>query len=342
MINQTTNRLNSKELSWSLLRDKANENLFAANNLLKHKKYGLAAYHAQQCVELTIKAFCYKHSFNDYLAKNESIRTHNPSQIILSKYFNHLIDMTNRIDRRNLDEDIEQGLDKTLKLLEELKKILEKAEKDHNFLKQLWKYSLKVEIESEKIKNWLKKVQEYDTNDISLTLSGKIVISGHDLLLQKISASRRAHNLKSRFQIETILGETVMEPLRLPKSLVKPFLYKSEAEFESELTIAVKDRDPMEIFDLIYGPQGLIEQMNQLGIAKKDSTDTLKNTFHIWGVMVTICKIAILTYPHETFGRYPEEIKDKTTEEIYQNKSDVLKDMILECDKTYQRITNML
>lgn len=52
---------------WSLYLAKAEQNTDAANLLFDKGMYDLAAYHAQQALELSIKAFVYKFGFEDYL-----------------------------------------------------------------------------------------------------------------------------------------------------------------------------------------------------------------------------------------------------------------------------------
>ncbi|MBI1662686.1 MAG: HEPN domain-containing protein [Nitrosopumilus sp.] len=80
---------------WEYHFKKAHENIQLSRKLHTEKQFGLSAFHAQQGLEIAIKAFCYEKKIHEIFSSKNALKTHLPSHVLIAKYFNYLIDMDN-------------------------------------------------------------------------------------------------------------------------------------------------------------------------------------------------------------------------------------------------------
>ena len=99
---------------WELCIDKAFENIDTSKELYKKNRFGLAAFHAQQALEISIKSYCYKFEIIPENANKKSFKTHLPSSILFQEFFDYLLKSYNENRRKNNYSKIEGDIDQTI------------------------------------------------------------------------------------------------------------------------------------------------------------------------------------------------------------------------------------
>ena len=111
---------------WERYIKKAEENLRISQNLVTGASVSLAAFHAQQCVELSVKAMAFKYGFEDFLKKQyetqklqesqnihegpkrnrrKDLKTHLPSKILVETVYDFMDEYLSAKDLSELDKD---------------------------------------------------------------------------------------------------------------------------------------------------------------------------------------------------------------------------------------------
>jgi HEPN domain-containing protein len=328
---------------WEVAIDKAGQNISAAKLLYDGHLYGLSAYHAQQALELSIKAGAYKMGFLQYVKKKPPLRSHNPPEVILPFVYDFLIDLVQEIDKSKLDDWIKRGLDEPLEIFRMIRDNLYRVKKNDKLKENLWRSSLKIEIHDKDILDLKKKLDDYANNRLTIYME-RIMYFLQDLVCCMINELKKTrHSEKIPPLIKECEGE--LAKYGLPSILIRHFINRNETAWKNELVRLVEMKGESEALDIILGPGGALTMLqkhnSRLSLNQKWSVnDQLKIT---WITYVSaISPLVLQIYPHEEFGRYPITRPDFDTEKTYAERKIELKAMIDQCESLHARISKML
>ncbi len=328
---------------WEITLDKAGQNIVAANLLYDQHLYGLSAYHAQQALELSIKAGAYKLGFLQYIHKTPPFRTHNPTKIILPFVYDFLIDIIQESTKSNIDEDIKRGLSEPLEIFRILRKTLYDAKDNEILNENLWKSSLKIEIHDDKILILRKTLDDYCNNRLSIFMEDTMNFV-QNMICDIIHELRKTRHTEKLHRIIKDLEESIVK-YDLPSILIKYLIDRNIDGWKNELSLFVQRKGEYEALDSIFGPSGALEMLQnsdlKLKINQKWSADDRSKI--TWMMYIsTMSPLALQIYPHEEFGRYPKFRQDFDTEKIYTERKTELKNIIIQCELLHNRINKML
>lgn len=241
------------------------------------------------------------------------------------------------MDRRNLDREIETGIDETIKILEISRDVLKKAERKPKFQKQLWKFSLRLSYESDILKKYSESIKNYSEKQIPVKMMNKIFNDVREYvspILEKF-VKDRSNRQKYNQKIAEI-EEEILKPWGLTKTIIPLLFNKKSDDWKDEINKALQNKNIYEMFKLLFGPNGTTSK-----IQTSKKSDEHANTRLLW-VISAISIITIFTFPHAVLGRYPDNIDQKSTEKLYVENAQILKKIIDESASIHNMIKSML
>lgn len=316
---------------WEYNLQKAIENIEISRKLYLEKKFGLSAFHAQQGLEIGIKAFCYKEKINKIFEGKNALKTHIPSIILIEKYFNYIIDKDNRNNRRNRNIGIESEINKIINLLEKLQKIFCKLN-NSDIKKQVWKYSLGISDES-KIVNQLNEIKKI-SKTIKMDLFEKMIENIRPNIIKQINKK----NIKTNDHIKKIKNK--LTDIGFSDNLMDAFFDLSSNQWKSEIESFVIKKGVVKSFDVVFKEVRILTDRYHDSNNKKiqNKSDPLQSL----GWISMICSSIILAIPHEQIGRYPTIVDGQVSEKWYAEKHENVLKIIDDCEFGIKRIEEMI
>lgn len=330
---------------WKLYLNDAKENIESAKLLFTKSYYGLSSYHAQQTIELIIKSYGIKFGFIDNPEESSRSKTHLPSKLLLPEVYAKAIEVFNQASIRTMDFITKESLINGVKYLEDTKKLLKKIEKKDNFefRKDVWKYSLKIPIQDNKINHHFEEIQnvcntKYPFEIIKLQLNNfKDLYRDvfHDL--RKKRQSHHIENIKS-FTMK------ITDKHNIPQEFVGIFFVENiTTEMYDVLLSKFSAILSIDILNLLYGKDGMLEIMKIMpekyqNKAKLEDNEKLAKLT----LLSSLSDLALLTYAHEEFGRYSRNIDGVSSGEIYTTQKNELLSLIMRCESAYLKIDKYL
>lgn len=320
---------------WEYQINKAHENIALSKKLFDDEKFGLSAFHAQQGLEMAIKAFCYRKKIDEIFESEKSLKTHLPSAVLIEKYFRYIIDLDNQFDRRSRGEELEEQVNKVISILEKLKSILDGL-KYHKKMNQVWKYSLKIKDDS-KVQKALEEIQQMQSN-IPLNFFDNFIETYRSELVETINKKKYIKE-QQRVQKAIDKAKKTTSDLGFSKNFVNSFLDITSNQWKSEIKSFVITHGAIRSFDIVMGEDGLFS--NLYGITNKKTQNSFVSPR--WLAWIGLISPSILlSFPHEQIGRYPVMIDNKMSEDWYKEKKNELLLIIEDCAFGIKRIKEMI
>ena len=299
--------------------------------LFNHGLYGQSAFHAQQCVELSVKAYML------YFCPSEGdINNHYPLKVVLR----HLKTKTKQLrilKSKITNPFIEDLLEKGDMTLNDIYRKMNSAKKEKH-KKDLWKYSMKMsELNREDFKI-LKEFQNMKNNQFENEMFAMVIAPlRHQLSHIRRDAKEKLKKklLSTSLEINNRSGDIKSEIIEIIFSDI------SEESIRNGInTITVKIKNTgTNILDRLYEPNGWLANIIKNTKAEKMEILTLCELQVIFHMMYIIqhLKISLLTLPHETIGRYSVDIDGQTTKYLYGKRKDKLWKLIRKSHNVFKQ-----
>ena len=321
--------------SYELLISKSKENIETAELLFNHGKLGLAAFNAQQSIELAIKSYVIKYNLLEGVKKENLFKTHLPSKILLKNIFRYLINESDRLESKKktkkwLLKIINQSTDNIHKTTS----IMKKVDSSEAELENLWKMSLGIKIEDSRVLTYFKELLEPDE-----TISSKMTVEiirefqqTYDTVMKEAVKHRLSHKIPEIQKEATIRAKKY----GIPERILKMFFEQEKPEI---IIQEIKKLDPnsVDVIGGLYDKGGIADMREKL---IKDDDDGKQKEQQIMlriKYLEQLNYIVLLTYPHEQLGRYAKIIDGKNTEQWYSEKKEALEIIIDECRAVFER-----
>lgn len=331
---------------WELYLKDAEENSKAAKELFDKGSLGLAAYHAQQTVELTVKAYGLNFGFIESPDVSNQSKTHLPSKILLSETFERIIESFNKLSLRTTDTITKDQLIKGISHLENTKDLLKKLDsrKNGELKEAVWRYSLNQDTDNERVKKYQDSIEEITTTTYPNELT-KVQLNNFNTTFQDtfndLRKTRKSHLIEMIKNIA--LKKTRVH--KIPNELVEIFFVTKISEesfkkiFKEKSNIASID-----VLQLLYGKNGMLQIIQELPIEMKNESDFNENVkLAKLTLLNVLTDLSLLTYPHEDYGRYSTKISDtESTRDVYQNQKKELEVLINRCITAYEKFDYFL
>jgi hypothetical protein len=339
---------------------KSKENLDVANVLFEKGCYGLAAYHAQQSIETLFKSFAY-HVLKRY---PEYAHTNLYSHLPLRKVFGFLSNFVERIERKiaemkraskgrgQIRSDLKAIVSRSQSMKEafyRIKGFIDKLDSRDNFdlREDVWKFSMDLPIKTDSAIHEIISIANEVGAERSQERFMEDMITLAQIVFSDIDSFNRTDTEKAYFR------------------KIKPFMIKFLTDRDYPVVPLTKMLDGKELdrmdraslkeyFDLKGGFEALSMFFSRTGmldavleIAKQFFPNTYELTAKYFDLQrvayaTSICATTILLFPHETYGRYPENIMGTTTEAIYKEKAPKIRHYLDECKRAYDHINALI
>ncbi len=100
---------------WEYDLEQAKNNLKSANILFTEGFFSLSTFHAQQCVELGIKAVALKFGFEQYFKKNPKFKySHIPARGLTTEVYDFVITSLESADTSQFDEKMNENISESM------------------------------------------------------------------------------------------------------------------------------------------------------------------------------------------------------------------------------------
>jgi hypothetical protein len=361
---------------WELYRRDYESMSKAIKPLLKKGLYGLAAFQAQQSLEVLIKACICKYGFEKYLQtrlrdgdetfyaifefdKNirSSLVSHLPSGAILRLTFDFIELQIRKIgNQNNIDTSLRPVLEEmrfTISTLVNLLKYVDsKGDGIHDPRLELWKVSLKLETPDKQIRNNLDTILEAGRKN----LVDNFALIATDYTQRKvrdlIASLRQARNFNAlHFQARDAIHE-IFEKIGIPDYLAVVFLDDSPQNFRDALIAYLQSEDdnwrmltallaPGGVTDFVADKQIEFRSVNVAG--KRARLSRVRYDFTWVPYLMSISYVAVFLYPHEQIGRYIRVVENETTTyELYSDRSKILRELIERAQEACIMLTEII
>lgn len=331
---------------WAQNFKKSEENLISSRLLFDEGFIGLSAFHAQQCVELAVKAVALKHGFERYLRKKPKFKhSHIPARGLTSEIYDFVIESLEQVDRKQFDEKMSDAITESLSNVRAIKNFFKEIEekKDGEKFEKVWMYSLGIET-SDEIITALDAYKKTCDDKLSKQLClGASELSRKVVLDLKKFAIKSRQELKFRTAVKTV--KEIIPDYGLPEDIVDVFI-EGKDKFEKMISNIVDKHGVVGIMDFLLGPKGFLNIFTDSRFPPKilEKWNIEKRINFIWMTyLVTISPTTVLLFPHVIIGRYPRVlINGKNTEDVYLENSSRVNELIKESDRTFKRIKQIL
>jgi HEPN domain-containing protein len=348
---------------WSLLLDKSKENLEAAEMLYKAGSYGLAAYHSQQSVETLFKSFVYKTLRKHREYSHSVLKSHLPLRHVMGYVADFVENMESKLeenkirmlrmgivykDGHNLGESAAR-LNAIKKKFYEIKNYIDKLDsRDGAYLKDsLWLYSLEMQIKDDsEIRNLLNSLEGVTSEQAQDNFMEDIikiaqVAFSHIDDINKTSNDKE-YSSKARLLMLRFLTDRDFPKEPLTKILDGKVIDDSD---RVEMRSFVEANGKFMFLSVFFGRAGMLNEILYLVRVHFPKTyEWSEKYFDIQSIsyVSSICASMLPLYPHESFGRYPENIAGTTTEAVYKLKANKIKQYIDNCRDVYEHVKAMM
>lgn len=307
--------------------DDAEDAIKSSKLLFEQGLYGNSAFHAQQCVEMSIKAYLLK--FHPTIG---NFNSHLPLELVLTKLKPEIKILGPRVT----NPIIEKLLEKAGSALDDISKKADSAQKvTHR--KNLWECSMGLSKLNQKD---FKIVQEFQNikkdhfeNEILVLVTGSI-----RKLLPKIKRSEK-ENLKRHFlsmPIKDVADDDINDEI-----IEIAFSEDSEESIQNRICALVDTikNSKKNLLGLLFEAQDLFKD-----ITKHKQTENmeiltqreLQAIFHMIYVIQHV-EISLLTFPHEILGRYSDYIGDRPIKDLYRENKNCLQKLIKKSKDVFEQ-----
>jgi hypothetical protein len=367
---------------WEQFWQNAEKNMEVAHllrNQLDKNYVGLSLYHAQQALEMAVKACLFKFDLERYLRLKESsdskseivfvrdrsrvgdpLHTHFPISELIYTSFGFIQSQAKKVAKTG-NSDFDQSLNDIIDAAKTVRDFVDYVDPPKGSKvdskealrrkKELWKLSLQLDIEDQKIKDFISKLRAAgqpggtSTNFQSSSVQFvKNLVSKLTLALEKTGNERHLIYAKERAQ-------DILKKADFPPELVFLFMHdRNSGAYDAAIEDLVREQGMWPILIRLFSPEGVIKEVQKLRydtkVANIKGARMLFPFFRInliWmGYIASIAYVMLFMFPHEEFGRYLQPIDARTSEEIYLERREKANFLIDECDKACQTIKLIL
>lgn len=322
---------------WKLFLNDAEDAIKSSELLFNHEFYGKSAFHAQQCVELSIKTYLLK-----FQPIEKDFNNHLPLKLIL-RNLRRNTELLKKLKSKAVNPRIESLLDKTDTALQDIIKKMDKSDKKEEHKKELWKCSMGIsELNQEDFKI-LKEFQDIKNNQFENEVVGLIVGMVKNLL-SKIKRSMKKE-LKKCLLSETIKNGIIDDGIK--NGIIEiMFSDNSEESIWNEICV-ISDKiknSGRNMLDLLFEPNGLLVNIiknRNTGKVEMLNPVELQTIFHMVYI-IQHTEISLFTLPHETLGRYSVAVDDRTTKDLYRENKDSLQKLIEKSRRVFEQTDSII
>lgn len=360
----------------------AGKNMEVATLLIRQtdKNYvGLSLYHAQQALEMAVKACMFKFDLEKYLRIKESsdnkseivftrdrsrkgdpLHTHFPISELIYSSFGFIESQARKVAKSGYS-DFDQALSEMIDAAKTVREFIDYVDppKGSNVdsteslrrKRELWKLSLKMEIDDQKIKDIIAKLKRAGELGGSVTDFQSSTMQYVKNMLRNLSL-RLEESGKERHMIYA--QERAKEVLRkagLPTDLVFLLLHdRNSGAYDAAIEDLVREQGMWPIIIKLSAPHGVMQEILKMRYNTKVANvkglrmlyPFLRNNLIWMGYIASIAYVLLFMFPHEEFGRYQQVVSKESTEEIYLKHREQATFLINECEKACQTIKSIL
>jgi HEPN domain-containing protein len=331
---------------WEIYLKDASNNIESAHILFDKEKFGHSAYHVQQAVELSIKAFALKFNIIENPETDTKSRTHLPSKLFLRDVYDQAIESFNKINIREIDQMMNNILHVGIKSLDNVRKIMKDVDKSEkkSLKEDLWKISLGLSVSHSRITEYFDEIEKLHSLGMPVELMELQIMYFRNIILDVFHQLRRNHQ---NHVVEYIKKDILKlaEIHNLPKEFLELYVnYMSSNEMKAVLSQTSKSLETIDFLNLTYGKDGMLSSCLKLPSNVKN--DFIGNDFESLYKLIyltSFSSIAILSFPHEEYGRYSKIIDETTiSTELYIQQKDNLQKLLNRSERECQRLAEYL
>lgn len=360
----------------------AEKNMEVAILLIKqtNKNYvGLSLYHAQQALEMAVKACMFKFELEKYLRiketsdskseivftrdrlrKNDPLHTHFPISELIYSSFGFIESQARKIPKTN-NSDFSQSLADILDAAKTVREFVDYVDppKGSNvntaeslrMKKELWKLSLQMDIDDQKIKNIILKLKQAGRLGGSVSDFQSSTVQYVKDMLNKLSQTLEESGNERHLAYWQEKAKGVLKRAGLPPDLVFLLMHdRNTGAYDAAIEDLVREQGLWPIIIRLLSPADAMQEILKMRYdTKVANVKGLRMLFPylrmnlIWmGYIASIAYVMLFMFPHEEFGRYQEQVGDRFTEEIYLERREQAELLISECEKACKTIKLIL
>jgi|GEM_PF-4969145 len=352
---------------WQLHLAKSEQNIEAANLLFDKGIYSLAAYHAQQALELSIKACVFRFGFEEYLRLKritelgldfvleqgrDPLHHHNPSGVILRASYKFCHDEVERLkSKQDIDSNLIPMFEEILDATGQILNLMREMDKNKQVKLEVWKGSLGGIIKHEETNRLIAAIKKSSESRVV----ERFLEASFNWLFRRIhwliAFAAKTHQLH---KIQTVVipeARQLLEASRLPTEFANTLFSGKEDVYQNSIHNFVAEKGAWNALNIVLRPGGLMEIGANWGktnpeIARVDEKElplTDIRNYYVWiSYIVAMSYPMILLYPHEEFGRYPATIDGRDTEVIYAESKSELRNRIDDCMEANKIIKGLI
>ena len=292
---------------------KARENIELAQYIIDvNKSPSFASFHAQQCVELSIKALSLQSGFEDFLKKRKfNFYTHDALQILVE----------------TMDEYIKSDLSDDKK--DAVKKYNEAFKKNEKHFKGVKKQS-----NAKFQETWLISLGQQTTPTTHITSSGVFKHIAYEMFV-----ALKLYTLKSKNEFKNEFKK-MLKNKSIPETIINYIIaqqcLQNEKHFKNFIeNLQTPEKYLDEIIDVLITPNKIFAKVKILDLNFKRNIETFYLTY-----LMYLTTVAKYLYPHEMMSKYPREINflNKNSEDVYNKRKNHVILLVTEADFVFKRL----
>ena len=332
---------------WEHYRDKAEQNLNASVVLVRGRCVSCSAFHAQQCIELSIKSIALKYGFEKFLKKGRFQYSHIPSRDLTAEIYDFVSESLKSVDKSLFDENTLAAIEQSISFLYKAKQFLKKIEnnKHGEDFERVWLYSLGINQEEP-----ILTAHDCYKKSFGMELSKQLGMGALNLsrkIMLELKNNARKNRRMYVFNSLTRRIQNDIVQYGFPDDIVDALLVKDEEIYNKLVKKLIASQKLVDIVDSLLSPNGLLSIIKREGLSSKNLEvfDINKKINFIWiSYLVSISPMTVLLYPHVIIGRYPQIIDSmkKNSECIYLERKESVEQLIEETKKTFERVKRIL
>jgi HEPN domain-containing protein len=324
---------------WSLYLAKAEQNTDAANLLFNKAMHGLAAYHAQQALELSVKACVYRFGFEEYLklkrvtelefalgqGRHDPLYEHNPSVVLLRAGYRFCHEEVERLKaRQKIDPSLIPVFEEVLDATRQIRNLMDKMDEKKQVKLEIWKCSLGLgtkDEETERLIAGIKRASESRIVERFIEHSFSWLYGVLEWLRRNATRTHQSHKIFTAIIPE---ARRLLQKGGLPSEFAEAFFAKDRETYQKIINDFVAEKGMWNALNILFRPGGLFDEAAKMWGSETATVDEIGMPFndlrnyYIWiSYIVAMSYPMILLFPHEEFGRYPTPVDERNTELIY-------------------------
>jgi len=305
-------------MSWIDFRNQALQDMSSVPILREHKDYGNSAYLLQQCIEKFVKSIVIRYELS---TKSMGKLGHMP----LDELWDDLYQRMDEFIERSTSETAKTNYENMSETIGIIKEFFQRSQTD--LKKALWKDSMKIPLsreEEDKLLDFIHRLKEELKPQIR-----KLSIDLFDLFKRKIkpffknlpiSQKRKIQNLLDVIQLDVDLDRLDEISISTHHDIDELVMEMPVFFLRIEKLYQIIRKDPHKMHHL-------------------DSEEALNILFSwLFSYSTQILKV----YAHESIGRYPTEIDERSSRNLYKEKFVELKDLENEVIEACRRLNSMI